>query len=247
MDMNTYRWFYVARAGNVRRCGERSCGFTLVELLVVIAIVSLLMAIVIPSMSSALNRARLVSCGAQMRQFGVALQFYAADNRGYILPVTNARHWSEGDTWDRILMNQRLIGSEQTFHCPAHRTDEPYPRSYTVNAWIALNDPNNISGYRMAWQLADIPRPALTVYMQEQPRARYGGQERENVMDMRYENLCFMLWPGNASELRVHHGIGDLSNVLFVDGHVEVNDFGFSRVTTGLPTNDRGWYWRLRM
>ncbi len=59
-------------------------GFTLVELLVVIAILGLLVAILLPSLSSARTEARRVTCAAQLRQVGVAIQSYMESNQDHL-------------------------------------------------------------------------------------------------------------------------------------------------------------------
>lgn len=55
-------------------------GFTLIEMLVVIAILALLMSLVVPAIQRSLDRARTVSCASQLRQMGIGLFAYAADN-----------------------------------------------------------------------------------------------------------------------------------------------------------------------
>ena len=57
-------------------------GFTLVELLVVIAIVALLAALILPGLSRAREYAYHASCKNSLRQIGIALLIYGADNRG---------------------------------------------------------------------------------------------------------------------------------------------------------------------
>ena len=54
-------------------------GFTLIELLVVIAIISLLVAILLPSLNKAKELARGVLCSNNMRALGIASMFYAND------------------------------------------------------------------------------------------------------------------------------------------------------------------------
>lgn len=67
---------------NRRRHG-RINAFTLIELLVVVAIISLLMAVLIPSLQKAKDRARAAKCGANLRNFGSAMQLYLGEFGGH--------------------------------------------------------------------------------------------------------------------------------------------------------------------
>jgi len=67
--------------------GRKRAGFTLVELLVVIGIIALLVGILMPTLSLALEHSRSTKCMANLRTVGQAMLEYAADNRGYILPA----------------------------------------------------------------------------------------------------------------------------------------------------------------
>lgn len=70
----------VARASNTQR--RLPGGFTLIELLVVVGIIALLMAILLPALGRARQEAMKISCGANMRQWGTAVQTFGMDNKG---------------------------------------------------------------------------------------------------------------------------------------------------------------------
>lgn len=70
----------------------RKKGFTLIELLVVIAIIALLLAILLPSLGIAKDRARGILCVTNLRQLGVAWHLYATENNDNMV---------RGHVWNR--------------------------------------------------------------------------------------------------------------------------------------------------
>ncbi|MEN6383636.1 MAG: type II secretion system protein [Phycisphaerales bacterium] len=64
-------------------------GFTLVELLVVISIIALLLAVLIPSLSSARQQGQSLVCRSNLKQLGSAAFLWAEDNGG----------WSVATSW----------------------------------------------------------------------------------------------------------------------------------------------------
>ena len=72
---------------------SRRRGFSLVELLVVVAVVSMLMAVLLPSLSRARDHACRVKCAANLHQLGVAFHMYAADYNGQAMPLSYFSEW----------------------------------------------------------------------------------------------------------------------------------------------------------
>jgi prepilin-type N-terminal cleavage/methylation domain-containing protein/prepilin-type processing-associated H-X9-DG protein len=69
---------------------KRRKGFTLIELLVVVAIIALLIAILIPSLGKARDRAKVVACASNLRQFHTAIAVYDQQYDGIMLPYVAA-------------------------------------------------------------------------------------------------------------------------------------------------------------
>jgi prepilin-type N-terminal cleavage/methylation domain-containing protein len=76
-------------------------GFTLVELLVVIAIIGILVALLLPAIQAAREAARRAQCQSNLKQMGIALNSFAAQNRQYPFGV---RGYEQGYGWGEEML-----------------------------------------------------------------------------------------------------------------------------------------------
>ena len=110
--------------------GSRS--FTLIELLVVVAIITLLIAILLPALSTAKEEARTTKCAAHLKQIGIGVQNCFTEYNGY------GPGWDDGHyprwpyksefmlTWVDVLFDIGAVGDWRVQICPSDkRPDEP--------------------------------------------------------------------------------------------------------------------------
>ncbi len=94
------------RAG--RPHGQRRHGFTLIELLVVIAIIAILASLLIPALAKAKIKAVRAQCMSNLKQWGVAVTMYAADNQESF-PGNLAAGGASGFAWVALSMNTNFF------------------------------------------------------------------------------------------------------------------------------------------
>lgn len=203
-------------------------GFTLIELLVVVAVISILMAILLPSLSNARALAQSTKCLSQLKQIGQAGIIYTMNNSDcfpgvlWYTPSTSANASKYGsitpelsamglDSWTRIqdtiltcpVLQQRYpAGSTVTFHC-----------TYTINALAtSVTDTGNPT--------ASAGRPVkITRVIQPTGMSFFfdGLAQNQIAGGWYYKTTAF----SSDSQLYMRFPHQDGQNVVFVDGHAE--------------------------
>jgi prepilin-type N-terminal cleavage/methylation domain-containing protein len=132
-------------------------GFTLIELLVVVAIIALLIAILLPSLGRAREKAKLSVCLSNLRQIGLAAFMYQGENTGYFpgaggsaSRATDWVWWQTGRDPNQGMLVPYMGGNfvKKVYICPSDPLTRnppsytPYQYSYTANCniFVTLGD-----------------------------------------------------------------------------------------------------------
>ena len=125
-------------------------GFTLIELLVVIAIVGILASLALPEFSKFINRARSVTCMNNLRQIGVSVLSYVADNENkypIIEPNPESEVYSPEDEATPLYEELQPYGlTENLLKCPTDVAGKNYyarRNPHTSYQWRPLIDDEN--------------------------------------------------------------------------------------------------------
>src|SRR5687768_2849798 len=65
---------------------RRRRAFSLIEVIVVIGIIVILLGLLFPTLHGARAASNSIACQSNMRQIGIAMAAYAAENKGWLFP-----------------------------------------------------------------------------------------------------------------------------------------------------------------
>lgn len=228
---------------------NKASGFTLIELLVVIAVIAILAALAIPVLAGSANKAKLANEVAAGKSLTAALQMYAADNNGDVLP----------GFVDPAKVNQRVVDNDgkQIGGEPAKRYPwrlAPYLGYDVRKAFLASGQ--DILNNDLVYTVSAIPSLGMnTVYLGgDEGKARSNpfnprfssaftrdGGVRKMTQVLRPSHMIafvsasapnFMGSDPQPGHFRVEHPAvnvdfrhaDDKALVVFVDGHTELLD-----------------------
>jgi prepilin-type N-terminal cleavage/methylation domain-containing protein/prepilin-type processing-associated H-X9-DG protein len=186
-------------------------GFTLIELLVVIAIIAILASILFPVFAQAREKARQVSCLANLRQIGAGLMMYIEDYDG-LLPnsYTFGRWWTIASSaaYPPPFVKDQLLPytkNDKIWFCPSVDRKSPLHWYYTMVGTFE----DNQTTYHWCYYGSDTdPAPVHSALFAGNPASAVPYPTKQPMFyDIPY-------WIENAV-----HGGG--VNVVYLDGHAK--------------------------
>jgi len=208
-------------------------GFSLIELLVVVGIVSLLIALLLPALTSARETARSIQCASTGRQVGLVMQVYVRDNG--VLPKGRAAPDAEDTAaytvptdvrWTYQLVTQYQLAGD-LFLCPTREYEGSASNDPELwKNWQSSLSYNAIDVYS-GWNLWTRPAYGLTYDsgLNTEPIDRVTNPSRTILFaEVNYlsdVHAYMSVTPSAAAHMIMPiHNDGWTANIVFADGHV---------------------------
>ncbi len=208
---------------------SRKKSFTLIELLVVVAIIAVLVAMLLPALSTARQMAQGIYCLNQLRQINLASQNYA-DEYNSSIPATTGNAPGGWERWMQPLYYQGFIKDINFFKCPY------FPPYHYRNLgrwgewrWLAYGFNTSGSGYPYyatdawkvkAWFYNGRTRYVYTVKLDKLDYPSRCLLHADSVNSLGTVQTSSVSYIGGGGQL-VHLRHTGRANADFADGHAE--------------------------
>ncbi|MBI4025414.1 MAG: type II secretion system protein [Verrucomicrobia bacterium] len=246
--------------------------FTLIELLVVIAIISILAALLMPALKAAKESAKSAYCANNLKQLGLAMVMYLADNDDYYPAIeSNKDYWGLGvnngilSAW--ALWMKPYFRSWRVIYCPS---PPKKPTSYLPDEGFVGYGDNHVQwnhcgyGYNLGYVMSESS--GLCNYYESAEAVKVKTTSFNNSPDLlmfgepqfstagwtgALGDIDWQGWQMGQWDYRHHGG----ANLVFCDGHAQWFPRGALQHTqyylNGGPGVDpdwpgRGWPFRRR-
>jgi len=223
-----------------------SRGFTLVELLVVIGIIAVLIAILLPSLSVAMESARRVSCLSNLKQCGEGITMYTNDNGGnFPLPPGMTPDPSDALWWQPARIQevaQHGLGKYvsvtpnnlEMFRCPSDNVAPERQAAGKYPFTFTFNDNINGGGLAPVKKITQVKNTSEMILLFAENGATindgrahiwdvHGAWANTNIslVGLRHDWRNRKQFPDTSSATTGVPNLVAQGNVLLVDGHVE--------------------------
>lgn len=210
------RVFSAFRGNSSTRKTYSYSGVTLIEILVVVGILAVMATLLLPVAQKVLEATRTTHCSSNLRQVAAVLKSYMAENNNSFPPANATK--AMGVSWTGLwyapstgidVSPAAYAGSlgdlAKITVCPKNKiSGTNYPYCVNYNVMVA-------SGASSAVKYINVNRPSEVVWMADSAAGKDWGVGVQSATS-------------GWSRLSNRHGEEKLMNVLWVDGHVTLNN-----------------------